>query len=81
MVDASAPAVVYESAVSVWVDHPAFLQYKDGFNPWIGPASSQAGRINELLHTRAFLNDVAQRTPTLASLVGRTPSDCPMGGG
>ncbi len=64
---------VYETAVGVWVDHPATLDYKDGFNPYITPANNQAARLGELLRTRAFLLDVAQRTTTLAPLVG-TPS-------
>jgi uncharacterized protein involved in exopolysaccharide biosynthesis len=61
---------VYETAVGVWVDHPAYLNYKDGFNPWITPVSNQTGRLSELLRTRTFLIDVAQRTTTLAPLLG-----------
>jgi len=65
-----ATPTVYETAVGIWVDHPAYLDYKDGFNGYTSPAATQAARIGELLHTRAFLMDVAQRTPTLAPLVG-----------
>ncbi|MBV9175280.1 MAG: hypothetical protein JOZ81_34930 [Chloroflexi bacterium] len=71
---ASTPKV-YDTAVGVWVDPPAYLNYKDGFNPWTTPATQQAARLGELLRTRAFLVDVAQRTPTLAPLVGNPASE------
>jgi uncharacterized protein involved in exopolysaccharide biosynthesis len=61
----------YEAATSVWVDKPAYLNYQDN-NAFGTAVQSQAGRLNELLHTRAFVMDVAQRT-SLAPLVG-TPS-------
>lgn len=66
---ASTPTV-YDTPVGVWVDRAAYLNYKDGLNPWSSPATQQAARISELLRTRAFVMDVAQRTPTLAPLVG-----------
>ncbi len=53
---------VYETGVSVWIDRPAYLNVKDTSTPWISPVETQASRLNDLLHTRAFLNDVAQRT-------------------
>jgi hypothetical protein len=61
---------LYETAVGVWIDHPAYLTIKDGStNNWMTPVQSQSARLTELLHTRAFLDDVAQRT-SLAPLVG-----------
>jgi len=61
------------TSVGVWVDRPTYLDYKDGSSPWITPAQYQVGRLGELLRTRAFQVDVAQRT-SLASLVG-TPAN------
>jgi capsular polysaccharide biosynthesis protein len=66
---------VYETAVGVWVDTPAYLNYNNGFSPWMSPSQNQSTRINELLHTRAFLLDVAQRTPSLAPLVGNAAGE------
>ncbi|MBV9354321.1 MAG: hypothetical protein JO023_02220, partial [Chloroflexi bacterium] len=60
---------VYETGVSVWVDRPAYLDLKDTSTPWTSPVETQTSRLNDLLHTRAFLDDVAQRT-SLAPLVG-----------
>jgi capsular polysaccharide biosynthesis protein len=63
-----APVVVlttppaYESSVSVWIDRPTYLNYKDPSTSWLSPVQSQSNRLNELLHTRAFLTDVAART-------------------
>jgi uncharacterized protein involved in exopolysaccharide biosynthesis len=66
---------VYETAVGVWVDHPAYLNYKDGLNPWTSASVSQSARLGELLRTRAFLVDVARRTTTLAPFVGTTSGE------
>ncbi len=63
---------VYETGVSVWIDRPAYLNLKDNSEPWTSPVETQSSRLNDLLHTRAFLNDVAQRT-SLASLT-QTPA-------
>ncbi|HEX8969715.1 MAG TPA: hypothetical protein VF937_17665 [Chloroflexota bacterium] len=63
---------LYDTWVSVWVDHPAYLNYKDTSNPFNTPVQTQAGRLNELLRTRAFADDVIGRT-SLAPLVG-TPA-------
>lgn len=59
----------YESSVSVWIDHPPYLNVNDGSPAWVSGAQNQAGRLSELLRTRAFMIDVAQRT-SLAPLVG-----------
>jgi uncharacterized protein involved in exopolysaccharide biosynthesis len=59
----------YESAAGIWIDHPAYLDVKDGSSPWVTAVQSQVGRMNDLLKTRTFVNDVASRT-SLASLVG-----------
>jgi uncharacterized protein involved in exopolysaccharide biosynthesis len=63
---------VYETSVSIWIDRPAYLNLKDTSNPWNSPVETQSSRLNDLLHTRAFVDDVAQRT-SLAPLAG-TPS-------
>jgi uncharacterized protein involved in exopolysaccharide biosynthesis len=61
---------VFETAVSVWVDHPAYLNYKDDTtNAWVTGVQTQASRLGELLRTRAFVTSVAGRT-SLAPLVG-----------
>jgi capsular polysaccharide biosynthesis protein len=65
----------YETTVSVWIDRPAYLNYKDGTNQWISAVQNQSGRLTELLRTRAFVNDVAQRTslaPLVNSAAGQT---------
>jgi len=60
---------VYETTVSVWIDHPPLLNYNDGSSTWVSGVQSQSGRLSELLRTRAFISDVASRT-SLAPLVG-----------
>src|ERR1051326_3770172 len=66
---------VFETTVSVWVDHPAYLSYKDdATNSWTTGVQTQSGRLSELLRTRAFVNDVAQRT-SLAGLIGSTAGE------
>ena len=52
----------YETAVSVWIDRPAYLNIKDGSSAWVSAVQSQSGRLGELLRTRAFLTDVARQT-------------------
>ncbi len=64
----------YESAVSVWIDRPAYLPNRDPSSAWISPVMTQSARLGELLHTRAFITDVAQRTslaPQLSSAAGQ----------
>jgi uncharacterized protein involved in exopolysaccharide biosynthesis len=66
---------VFETTVSVWVDHPAYLSYKDDTtNTWVTGVQTQSSRLSELLRTRAFVVDVAQRT-SLAPLVGSTSGE------
>jgi capsular polysaccharide biosynthesis protein len=65
---------LYDTAVSIWVEHPTYLNSKDGASPWLTPVQSQTGRLSELMRTRAFLVDVAQRT-SLAPLVGSPASE------
>jgi hypothetical protein len=64
---ASTPAA-YESAASIWIDHPAYLNYKDGSPSWMGAVQTHSTRLDELLKTRAFISDVVQRT-SLAPLL------------
>jgi capsular polysaccharide biosynthesis protein len=59
---------VYDTWVGVWVEKPEYLQYADGANPWLTPVQVQSNRLTELLGTRAFQMEVAQRTPLLAPL-------------
>jgi uncharacterized protein involved in exopolysaccharide biosynthesis len=61
----------YETYAGVWVDKPTYLNYTSDWNSYITPAQNQAGRLNEVLKTRTFLDDVARRT-SLAPLVGNT---------
>src|SRR5439155_11579808 len=65
----------YETVASIWIDHPAYLNVKSDTNGWMSPLQSQSNRLNELLRTRAFVNDVAQRTslaPLVNSAAGQT---------
>jgi hypothetical protein len=50
------------------------LSYKDGTNQWTSPVVSQSNRLAELLRTRAFVDDVAQRT-SLAPLTSTTAGE------
>ncbi|HLZ31291.1 MAG TPA: hypothetical protein VKV73_28575 [Chloroflexota bacterium] len=64
----------YETSVSVWIDRPAYLSNKDGTSAWVSAVQTQAGRLSELLRTRAFVADVAGRTslaPLLNSVAGQ----------
>jgi uncharacterized protein involved in exopolysaccharide biosynthesis len=60
---------VYTSTITVWVDRPTYLAYKDNSSPWISPALKETSRLTELLRTNAFQVDMAQRT-SLKPLVG-----------
>lgn len=65
--------IAYESIVGVWVDRPTYLDRKGGAPQYTSAAASQASQLAELLHTRAFMLDVVQRTslaPLLASKAG-----------
>jgi uncharacterized protein involved in exopolysaccharide biosynthesis len=64
--------VIYDSMAGIWVDRPTYLASSspDG-NPYASPAQNQSVRINELLHTQSFLNDIARRT-VLAPLLSTT---------
>jgi hypothetical protein len=64
----------FETAAGVWIDRPAYLTEKDGGNTWISAVQTQSTRLNELLKTRAFQVDVAQRTslaPLTSSAAGQ----------
>jgi uncharacterized protein involved in exopolysaccharide biosynthesis len=61
----NAPAY-YETGAGIWVDRAGSnvgLPGSDGFNQYISPAQNQINRISDLLRTRAFVLDVASRTP------------------
>jgi capsular polysaccharide biosynthesis protein len=57
----------YESFANVWVGNSGQRSGED-FNPYISPAQNQVNRLNEVLRTRSFQLEVAQRT-SLAPLV------------
>jgi uncharacterized protein involved in exopolysaccharide biosynthesis len=59
----------FDSSASIWVDRPSYLDFKDTSNPYQSPVQTQSSRLSDLLHTRAFVDDVASRT-SLAPLVG-----------
>jgi uncharacterized protein involved in exopolysaccharide biosynthesis len=62
----STPAY-YESVSGVWVQNPTYLDVK-GTPAFTSAAVSQSNQISELLHTRAFMIDVVNRT-SLAPLL------------
>src|SRR5207237_2055081 len=66
---ATAPTY-YESAVGVWVDHPAYLDIK-GLNPYTSAALTTSSQMTELLHTRSFMIDVVNRTSLAPVLSAR----------
>src|SRR5688500_14947552 len=61
--------ITYDTWAGVWVDRPTYLTYNDEWNRYVSPASNQSNRLLELLRTRAFVLDVARRTP-FARLLG-----------
>ena len=65
--------VYYESIASVWVQNPTYLDVKNT-PQFTSAALSQSSQITELLHTRSFVLDVAQRT-SLAPLVNARGGD------
>jgi uncharacterized protein involved in exopolysaccharide biosynthesis len=71
---ATAPTV-YDSYITIWVDHPSYLNYNDGSNAWVTPAQVQINRLGELMRTRPFELDVARRTTTMAPLIGSTAGE------
>jgi uncharacterized protein involved in exopolysaccharide biosynthesis len=62
----------YETTAGVWAERPAYVPITDDASRYVTPAQSQQARLNELLQTRSFLEDIAKRT-SLAPLV--TSSD------
>lgn len=62
----------YEANAGIWVDRPTWLNVQvDETTRYLTPNAAQAVQLNELLRTRAFLVDVANRT-ALAPLTGST---------
>jgi len=64
--------VAYESVVGVWVDRATYLDPR-AQNQFVSAAQAQSSQLTELLHTRSFMVDVAQRTslaPLLSSKAG-----------
>src|SRR5207248_1477026 len=58
----------YQTSVGIWVDRPTYLRYEDDLGR-MTPVQDQSRRIGETVRTRAFLIEVAKKTP-LAPLVG-----------
>jgi uncharacterized protein involved in exopolysaccharide biosynthesis len=58
----------YETTAGVWAERPAYVPVTDESSRYVTPAQFQQARLNELLQTRAFLEDVARRT-SLAPLL------------
>jgi uncharacterized protein involved in exopolysaccharide biosynthesis len=53
----------YETSAGIWVDRPTWLNVQvDETTRYLTPNAAQAVQLNELLRTRAFLIDVANRT-------------------
>jgi uncharacterized protein involved in exopolysaccharide biosynthesis len=67
----SAP-VYYESVTGIWVDRPAYLANaaNSDWNPYLSAGVNQSTRLNELLRTQNFLNDIVRRT-VLAPLLSK----------
>jgi uncharacterized protein involved in exopolysaccharide biosynthesis len=65
----------YEASASVWTERPAYLQTGSDSNSWTTPAQIQRDRLQELLQSRAFVLDVARRTPYGSQLGGRSGQD------
>ena len=58
----------YETTAGVWAERPAYVPITDETSRYVTPAQFQQARLNELLQTRSFLEDIAKRT-SLAPLV------------
>ena len=54
----------YETTAGLWVERPSYVPSTDdaNWNRYITPAQNQVTRINELLKTRSFTDDIARRT-------------------
>jgi hypothetical protein len=58
----------YETIAGVWIERPAYMPVTDDTSRYVTPAQYQQTRLNELLLTRTFTEDIARRT-SLASLL------------
>jgi uncharacterized protein involved in exopolysaccharide biosynthesis len=65
----------YEAGAGIWVDRPTWLNVQvDETTRYLTPNAAQAVQLSELLRTRAFVMDVANRTalaPLTSSNVGQ----------
>ena len=53
----------YESLTGIWVERPTYLNIQvDEATRYLTPNAAQSVQLGELLRTRAFVNDVANRT-------------------
>jgi uncharacterized protein involved in exopolysaccharide biosynthesis len=64
----------YETTAGIWTERAAYVPITDESSRYVSPAQYQQARLNELLQTRAFLDDIGRRTslaPLLATDQGR----------
>jgi len=56
--------IYYESVTGIWVDRPAYLANaaNSDWNPYLSAGVNQSTRLNELLRTQSFTNDIVRRT-------------------
>jgi hypothetical protein len=56
--------IYYDSGTGVWVDRPAYLTNaaNSDWNPYLSAGVNQSMRLNELLRTQSFINDIVRRT-------------------
>jgi uncharacterized protein involved in exopolysaccharide biosynthesis len=64
----------YETTAGLWVERPSYMPTTDDWNRFVTPAQNQQQRLNELMQTRTFAEDIARRTslaPLLETPQGR----------
>lgn len=61
----------YETTAGLWVERPSYVPTQDDWNRYVTPAQNQQQKLNELMQTRTFSEDIARRT-SLAPLL-QTP--------
>jgi uncharacterized protein involved in exopolysaccharide biosynthesis len=62
----------YETGAGIWVDRATYLPGTSDFSSYISPAQNQINRISDVLRTRAFILDIASRTPYAE--IAKTPA-------
>ena len=65
----------YEAQAGMWVEQATYLSYTtDDINRYLPPALNQRNRLVELMQTRSFLAEIANKT-TLAPIVAKPDGD------